>query len=164
MQKQIPGLFIPRLILLWHEREQSKLEEKFRRTRTGADEADRVSRLFRGDYHELSTSFQSIDLNNLWPQERNALYGSAIRGDLDQVYQDYFFGGLAENGSFNVNAFLVNSRLCESFVSQRIAELSSHTNAGVVHVKNKLFYPIIAGTVEELNSRTGMDYKVFRKL
>jgi hypothetical protein len=165
MEKQIPGLFIPRLRLLWNEREQSKLEEKFRRTRTGADEQDRVSILFRGNYHELSTSFQNIDPNNLWPEERNALYGSAIRRDLDQVYpNDYFFQGFAENGSFNVNAFLVNPRLRESFVGQRIAELSSHTNGGVVHLKNKLFYLTIAGTVEELNSRTGMDYKVFRKL
>jgi hypothetical protein len=161
MTKQIPGLIIPRLILGFNSWNQARLEYRFRNTKIGADESDRVSRLFSGNYEELQKTFQQFDPKDLWPVEKNALYGLAIKRDLDEIYSSYFFGGPKKDDSFDLNAFLTFPTFIGDFTSQKIAHIETESKErGVVRVKNRLYYPTIAGTVDSLNSKTGLSYRV----
>ena len=171
MAKQVPGLIMPRLRLVWHEHQQAKLEDVLRKQASGADEQDIISRIFRGNYDELKAAFQGRDPSEIWPEEINALYGTAITRNLNHVFpHDFFFGGPTKKGSYSVKGFLHDAGFLRTSTSERIADVAkySFTNrpmgdstVGLVKVQKRLLYPTIAGTVDEVDREMGFNYGAF---
>jgi len=148
--------------LFLYENKLARTEEKIRKT-IRLEALERLPIVFDGTYDKLLSSILNLDKRDILPEERNALYGKAISNDLNTVYPDFFFGGLNQNGSFDIQAFLSHSGIIKRNLGQKIAQASfSNFGEGIVSVEQKLYFPSIAGTVDTVNRVTGMNYQTIK--